>query len=254
MPRDQRTVFFDVGNVLANDDPFLAEAFRFIHQAIPRDLPKAQMERYLGDVERALRSHGHMAVERIGYRFHGRRWPKLRKEMEKQIERKWHGLIQPVPGARSGLHALRETYRLGIIANQPPQLLGCLEEWRLLPLFDVVLLDSQHGVSKPDLPLFRMALEQARVDPDRGMMVGDRLDNDIIPARRAGMRAVLLCLDVREKGWVPRGDWGRRIWEIMDRLPLARWDAIHPKERPLGLARRWEDLPAVLEKAWTAEI
>ncbi len=254
MVRDQRMVFFDVGNVLTDDDPFLAEAFRFIHQAIPPDRPRAQMQRYLGDVERALRSYGHRAVERTGYRCHARGWPKLRKEMEKRMEAKWPRLIRLIPEARSSLETLKETYRLGIIANQPPQVLKRLEEWGLLPLFDAVLLDSEQGLSKPDLPLFRLALEQTRLDPDRGLMVGDRLDNDIVPARRVGMRAVLLYLDVHQKGWRPQDEWGWHIREILERLPVPRWDAVHPKERPMGLARRWEDLPPVLERAWSSDM
>jgi FMN phosphatase YigB (HAD superfamily) len=124
----------------------------------------------------------------------------------------------------------------------------------MLPLFDVVLLDSQAEVSKPDPAMYRLALEQARVDPQASLMVGDRLDNDVIPARRVGMRAVLLWLGATQKGWESPDPWGRAMRLILERLPAPRWDSIPPKEHPLALARCWEDLPDALTAAWAAKL
>jgi len=254
MARDQRVVFFDVGNVLIDDDPFLSEIFRHIHQTLPTNSPKAQLERFFADVERALHDHGHNAVERLGYRYYRRLWPKKRKEIRRAIKKAWWRLVRMIPVARDVLEALRQDYRLGIIANQPPEVVECLDRWGLLSLFDVVLLDSQYGVAKPDPALFRLAIEEARVDAEQSLMVGDRLDNDVIPARRLGMRAILLWLTAGEKGWMPQSEWGRRFVKILERLPEPRWDSILPKEQPMALVRRWAALPAELERIWTAKV
>jgi FMN phosphatase YigB (HAD superfamily) len=246
----ERTVFFDVGNVMIDDDPFLAESFRLIYEAIPAHSLKARPERFWRDVERLMRSHGHAAVERVGSRCLGRNWPKLRKRIQSHIADVWWNLVRMIPGARAALEALRGTYRLGIIANQPPQTLDFLEEQGLLSLFDVVMLDSQRGVGKPSADLFRLALQEAKVGPESAMMVGDRLDNDIVPSRRLGMRAVLLWLDAGEKGWRPEGDWARTFRKILERLPAPRWDSLPVKERPSAVAREWGGLPLAIEAAW----
>jgi FMN phosphatase YigB (HAD superfamily) len=254
MAREQQMVFLDVGNVLIDDDPFLSEAFRFIREAMPAHRPMARTDRFLGDVERALRRHGHEAVERMGHRCHGRSWPRLRKSIQQQISLKWWRLVRMVPGCREALAAIAQTYRLGLLANQPPQVLDCLEQWRISPLFDVVLLDSQQGVSKPDPAFFRLGLAKAHTDSGAAVMVGDRLDNDIIPARRVGMRAVLLWLDARCKGWTPEDEWGVRMKEILERLPMPRWDAFPPRERPLSVAKGWGELPGAIAAAFHAEM
>jgi HAD superfamily hydrolase (TIGR01509 family) len=254
MLRSQQVVFFDVGNVLIDDDPFLAEIFRRIHQAIPSDSPKFQVNRFLGDVERALRVHGHQAVDRIGYRFHGRGWLKLRKKIHDEVEQQWWHLVHAIPGSLPVLDQLHKRYRLGLIANQPPQVMDCLGDLGLLPLFDVVLLDSDYHVAKPDPTLYRLAMEQARIDPEDGAMVGDRLDNDIIPARRLGMRAILMWLAVDKKGWQPGDAWGERFYEILERLPTPRWDRIPPKEHPTSLVRSWDALPIAVEEVWAAPL
>jgi putative hydrolase of the HAD superfamily len=52
------------------------------------------------------------------------------------------------------------------------------------------------GLHKPDPALFARTLEIAGVVPARTVMVGDRLDYDMIPAKATGMRTV----------WVLRGE------------------------------------------------
>lgn len=253
MAQEERTVFFDVGNVLIDDDPFVAESLRLIYEAIPAQSLKARPDRFWGDVERLMRSHGHASIERLGSRSLGRHWPKLRKRIQSHAADVWWDLVRTIPGARPVLEALKHSYRLGIIANQPPQALDLLEREGLLPLFDLVLLDSQYGVGKPSSDLFRLAMERAKVGPESAMMVGDRLDNDIVPARRLGMRAIFLWLGAREKGWEPEGEWGRTLRGILERLPIPRWDGLPVKERPTAMARNWADLPRAIETAWSAE-
>ncbi|MEJ5376148.1 MAG: HAD family hydrolase [bacterium] len=254
MPRGGRIIFLDVGNVLIDDDPFVCEAFRLIHRALPPQSPRAQMDRFLGDAERALRSHRHMAVERMGMRCLKKQWPKVRRAIQEELGRRWLRLVRALPGALEAVRALHEHFRLGIIANQPAQALDFLEQQDFLSLFDVVILDSNHPVSKPNTAIYRIALEEARVDPQESLMVGDRLDNDIIPARRTGMRAVLLWLSTKEKGWDPKDHWGQIMRPILERLPAPRWDNIPPQERPLAMAAGWNQLQGALDRAWQASI
>lgn len=254
MSRGERIVFFDVGNVLIDDDPFLCEAFRLIHRAMPAESPRARLERFLGDVERALRYHGHLAVERMGSRCLGKEWPKVRRWLQQELDKRWWHLVRAIPRAREALGSLKERFRLGIIANQPPMALDFLEREGLLSLFEVVILDSQHQARKPDVALYRIALEEAKVDPPEALMVGDRLDNDVIPSRRIGMRALLLWLDAREKAWTPRDKWGELMLPVLERLPAPRWDNILPAERPMAMVRSWAELQDAVDSAWEASL
>ena len=56
--------------------------------------------------------------------------------------------------------------------------------------FDVVTASAEAGYEKPDLRIFRLALEQAGCNPQNAIMVGDRLENDIVPARQLGMKTI----------------------------------------------------------------
>ena len=99
---------------------------------------------------------------------------------------------RPYPEAADCLRRLRERYRIGVVANQVPGCEGRLRAWGLLPYIDLVVSSAEEGVSKPDLRIFEIALERAGCAAREALMVGDRIDNDVRPARALGMGTVWL--------------------------------------------------------------
>lgn len=104
----------------------------------------------------------------------------------------WHSEDEvPYPDAHNTLAALRDKgYRLGIIANQKLGTAERLESWGLRQYFDVIAASAELGYAKPDKKIFEKAFELAGCIAEESVMVGDRLDNDIIPAKAIGMKTV----------------------------------------------------------------
>ena len=94
------------------------------------------------------------------------------------------------PEAEEVLRELSKRYHIGVIANQKLGSEKRLENIGLLRYIDLVIASAEEGVSKPALRIFQIALERADCKPDEAVMVGDRLDNDIIPAKKIGMTTV----------------------------------------------------------------
>lgn len=117
------------------------------------------------------------------------------------------------PDVRQALAELSAAgFRIGIAGNQPH---GVAEALHGLDLgADFIATSAQWGVSKPDAEFFARVLDAAGAPAERIVYVGDRLDNDVAPARAAGMRPLFL----------PRGPWG----EAHDETP-------HVAERVGGL-------------------
>ena len=88
------------------------------------------------------------------------------------------------------LEILSKKYKLGIIANQSLGTKDRLDNWNIGKYFDVVVASAEAGCAKPDLKIFNLALEQAGCKPNEAVMIGDRLDNDIAPAKQLGMKTV----------------------------------------------------------------
>jgi FMN phosphatase YigB (HAD superfamily) len=101
------------------------------------------------------------------------------------------------PDALPCLDRLRGAgYRVGIAGNQPAVAADQLRE--LGCEADFMITSEALGVSKPAADFFARIVDEAGVPPPEIAYVGDRVDNDVEPAQRAGMFAV----------HIRRGPWG----------------------------------------------
>ena len=81
-------------------------------------------------------------------------------------------------------------FTLGIVANQPASAADRLRRVGIAHYFRHLGLSELVGVRKPDPAIFLGAAEALGVEPARCIMVGDRIDNDIAPAKALGMAAI----------------------------------------------------------------
>jgi FMN phosphatase YigB (HAD superfamily) len=100
-------------------------------------------------------------------------------------------LYDPAPGAAECLAALRAGgLRVGVAANQPSAVAPLLEG--LLEPGELTGISEDWGVSKPDPAFFTRVATSLDLPPEAIAYVGDRVDNDVVPAAEAGMVAVHL--------------------------------------------------------------
>jgi HAD superfamily hydrolase (TIGR01509 family) len=172
-------LFFDIGSTLVDEtdayDCWVTNAVEALAAqgiSVTRDTYLAAMI----DASRELRSRLSGVMTRFGHHGDPLWFP---KDAEK-----------PYPSARPLLELLRGKYKIGIIANQSPGSETRLRNYGLWEFVDVCVASAEFGVSKPDLRIFQAALEQAQCPAERAVMIGDRLDNDIAPAKKLGMRTV----------------------------------------------------------------
>ncbi len=94
------------------------------------------------------------------------------------------------PEAADVLRQLKKHYRLGLLANQVAGTFERLRHFGIADFFDVVVASSDYKLAKPDLRLFEIAAQKAQCSPNQIVMVGDRLDNDILPAKAMGWKTI----------------------------------------------------------------
>lgn len=94
------------------------------------------------------------------------------------------------PEARASIPVLAGRYMLAIAANQPQAVLSLLDRAGLLDHFSWRYVSEGMGVAKPSPLFFRMILDGLGVAATEAVMVGDRLDFDVYPAKLLGMRTV----------------------------------------------------------------
>lgn len=135
-----------------------------------------------------------------------------------------HNLWQFVPDeVRPALAALRRHgLRLTVVSNANGTLCAHMARIGLDALVDCVLDSCDQKVEKPDPRFFEIALERSRAPRETTIHVGDFYNVDVIGARRAGIRAVL----VDQMNLRPEADCVRvrSLDELVTRVQAGEFD------------------------------
>jgi HAD superfamily hydrolase (TIGR01662 family) len=117
------------------------------------------------------------------------------KALQKALE-KWEEanrgciLLEDVPDI------LKETKNRGIkiciLSNATPNTFKILEVKGIKDYFDKVYLSCEYKIKKPSIKLFEIILNDFKISPEEAMMVGDKEDVDLEPAKELGIKTVLI--------------------------------------------------------------
>ena len=157
----------------------------------------------------------------------------LTREREARAEAgqpEWFGEDDLYTDVRPALSALQGmNIWVGIVGNQTVRAGGLLRGLKLPT--DFVATSDDWGVSKPDVAFFEKVIEVAPTDdPQRIVYVGDRIDNDIAPAKQAGMRTV----------YIQRGPWGWIHRDKPEVAELSDW-RVDGLMDVVEVVRRWNE-------------
>jgi HAD superfamily hydrolase (TIGR01662 family) len=180
-----RWIFFDVGYTLLDETAAWQQRFEMMSKLLATrgmDVPVARMWKLFDDVCRE---------------FEPLQWLGLCKrlhinaaeatELGKGYQ---HALETPHAGAVHLLAKLSAKYKIGIIANQSLGTAQRLEKHDMRHYIELVIGSAEAGVRKPDVKIFQMAMQQAGCTAEEAVMVGDRIDNDVAPAKSLGWKTI----------------------------------------------------------------
>jgi FMN phosphatase YigB (HAD superfamily) len=182
-----RLVVFDVGETLVDETRMWGEWADWL------GVTRLTFFAALGSVIAARRHHTEVfGLVRPGLDLGREREARQSRGRTTRIERR-----DLYPDAVPALRRLRAAGLLiGIAGNQPEE---AEAEIRALGLpIDFVASSATWGVAKPDPAFFHRIVSESGIAANQIAYVGDRLDNDVLPAIAAGMIGVFLR----------RGPWG----------------------------------------------
>jgi putative hydrolase of the HAD superfamily len=99
----------------------------------------------------------------------------------------------PFPDTAPALAELRAAgVRLAVVSNWDCSLKVVLGELGLAAAVDAIVVSAEVGSRKPDPRIFEIALERLGCEAGKALLAGDSLETDVLGARAAGVRALLL--------------------------------------------------------------
>jgi len=197
-----RAVVFDVGETLVDDTRFWGSWADWLN------VPRHTLAVLVGSVTAQGRNNADaLTLVKSGFNLAAERAAR---------EAAGHGeLITEAdlyPDSRPALSALQQRGKwVGVAGNQTKKA-GDLLRALKLPV-DAVATSGEWGVAKPDAEFFERVCAWSGFPADEIAYVGDHRDNDIIPARAAGLRPA----------HIRRGGWGYLHADQDDLRAAAEW-------------------------------
>jgi FMN phosphatase YigB (HAD superfamily) len=216
------SVVFDVGETLLDDSREFGAWADWI------GVPRHTFSAVLGAVTAAGRDN----AETFQYFRPGFDLAAERERREQAGAGEDYGEGDLYPDVRPALTALHEMgLWVGIAGNQTARAGRIFREMGLPA--DLIATSSEWGVAKPDPAFFRHVIDAAPGSPEEIVYVGDHRDNDLIPAKAAGLRAA----------HIRRGPWGH-LWAGDPRVArLADWRITSLAELPVLLSPEPQQVP-----------
>jgi putative hydrolase of the HAD superfamily len=111
-----------------------------------------------------------------------------------------------MPGFGDEIAGISERFEIGIAGQYGRDLLELLRRENLLDHFTYRFTQDDFDITKPDPRYLERIAGACGVKPTECIMVGDRIDNDIIPAKTIGMKTVLVRWGLHRRQ-IPRTPW-----------------------------------------------
>ena len=184
-------IFFDIGSTLTDESRVYERRFKKIAElaGVSEDyVLKKAIEYYENNKKGDLEVINLLGIEK----------PKWESEYEILYN-----------NTKNCLKDLHEKYQIGIIANQKLGTEKRLIEFGIRKYIDVIIASAEEGVAKPDKRIFEIALKKAGCKAEQAVMVGDRIDNNIVPAKEMGMKTI----------WIKQGMG--KYWKISNECEKA---------------------------------
>jgi HAD superfamily hydrolase (TIGR01549 family) len=182
-----RWLFFDLGNTLISEEAATKARMQQLAGYLEKHGRRCSVEDVRYALQQASAEFAPRLITAAIAKMSGD--PALRQSVMADT-RYPRELEAPYNGAEETLRTLSSRYRIGVIANQSAGAEGRLRNWGLMPFVSICLASAELGLEKPDPAIFRLALSNAKCTPAEAVMIGDRIDNDIRPARLQGWRTI----------------------------------------------------------------
>ncbi|MHC4472813.1 MAG: HAD family hydrolase [Planctomycetota bacterium] len=193
-PEPPRAVLLDAGGVLLDETEHERLIADLVTEVLAGVVPGYSLARYHRDIEEAVATFCPGAYQYVVWKGVGgdieafdRVWTET---MARWRDRKPE--LTLMPGIDREIRSLDEEFSLAIAGQYGGEILDVLRKHSLLDCFTSTLTQDDFEVTKPDPRFFEQLARSMRVEPERCIVVGDRIDKDVVPARQLGMKAVLV--------------------------------------------------------------
>jgi len=199
-----KAVFFDLGNTLVSSNEFME------NKALKANQKLLQSISHNFSLEELKKAH-EKAVEYTSTKYRGT--PKVHEKglfmsimyrfldlnIDRKVINKLHEKFREErlksyklrPHAKTVLSSLKNKYKLALISNGSIDGIDhVIDMFDLRKYFDLIIISEEIGKQKCTSITIKIALEKLELKSNEALMIGDRIDEDILGAKKLRMIAV----------------------------------------------------------------
>jgi len=156
-------------------------------------------------------------LDKMGVQYDDTRIKELR-----QILMKFTKNVEAYPETLDVLKRLRKNgIKSGLVTNCYSQSFEALiQRFPVDGHFDAIVISYDVKALKPDYKIFEVGLEKLGVKPEKALMVGDNLEEDVRGAENAGIQGILIDREGKHRS-LDKIEIINSLWEIQKYLSLT---------------------------------
>lgn len=109
-------------------------------------------------------------------------------------------VTQIIEQHRKMLQCLKERFPMGLVTNFYGNMNMVLQEFSLGDIFETVIESAAVNIRKPDVRIFKLALDALQLPAEEVLVIGDSFYKDVEPASKLGCQTAWL----KGEGWIEK--------------------------------------------------
>jgi HAD superfamily hydrolase (TIGR01549 family) len=194
-----KNIFLDAGGIILNEETFENMSAAIITGIIKSFNKNYSMENYWNDVEEAVYRYVPKTYDYILYKniVNKNDFKELKKKYKDQLKNK-NNRFYLMDGIKDFLMNYSKDYAIGILGQYGSDFKKYLEEEDILKYFTFTEIQDDYNITKPDPRYFEAILKRCACKAEESVMVWDRIDKDIVPAKLIGMKTIRVKVGIHK--------------------------------------------------------
>jgi haloacid dehalogenase superfamily, subfamily IA, variant 1 with third motif having Dx(3-4)D or Dx(3-4)E len=221
------TIVLDIGNVLMYDFFVESSFLKNIYKAISARKKMSYRKFFSNKEDYGFQNN--KWIYSFGLEMLKEEWHNVNSYAWKDTLEKWDSLSIPIQESIEAVKRNYDKFNFVICANQPSITRKFLYKQGIFDIFSCIILDEEVGISKPNSEIFEILKSNLGELSKNCVYVGDKIDVDIIPAKKSGLKTCLYLPDrILIKSMI-KNDWDEVFFDAyysksMDRHQLNEID------------------------------
>ena len=194
-----KNIFLDVGGVILDEKIFEENSAKIITNIIQKFNKNYITKDYSSDIDEAVYRFVPKVYDYVLYKHIKDKhvFNNSKNQYKNEINQS-NKEFKFIDGIHSFLENFSKHYNIGILGQYGKDFKQFLQNNNVLNYFTFSEIQDDYNITKPNPKYFEEIIGKCKCKAEESIMVGDRIDKDIIPAKIVGMKTIRIKVGIHK--------------------------------------------------------